>query len=221
MTYDETVVAIFCKAPVPGYVKSRLSVDVGPETAAAVYRCCTEHVVWNVRHSGLDNVVFIDPPETMPAFHDWLGGLMAVQRGDDLGERMQNAVNELLLHRYERVIIVGTDVPFLEPELMHEAAMLLNDVDVVIGPAFDGGYYLIGMNGARPDLFRGITWSTPTVLEQTRAICRLQGWTMAELDPLRDIDTKQDLDAIFREAPPGHDDLLRRCHLALHHVQTH
>lgn len=220
MTYDETVVAIFTKAPIPGNVKSRLAADIGDQAAATLYRYCAEHIIWNVRHSGLDNVVFIDLAETLPAFHDWVGGALAVQTGDSLGERMQNAVSEMVGHGYERVIIVGTDVPFLGPEIIREAATLLMTHDVVIGPAFDGGYYLIGTNGVRPQLFQDITWSSSTVLEETLDVCAKYDWSVGELDPLRDVDTKSDLDEAMKEAPQGHEDFVRHCHLVLHHIVT-
>lgn len=220
MTYDETVVAIFTKAPIPGNVKSRLAADIGDQAAATLYRFCAEHIIWNVRHSGLDNVVFIDLPETLPAFHDWVGGALAVQTGETLGERMGNAVEEMVSHGYERVIIVGTDVPFLGPEIIKEAATLLMTHDVVIGPAFDGGYYLIGTNAVRPQLFQDITWSSSTVLEETLDVCAKYGWSVGELDPLRDVDTKNDLDEAMKEAPRGHEDFVRHCHLVLHHIVT-
>jgi len=220
MTYDETVVAVFTKAPIPGNVKSRLAAAIGPEAAATLYRYCAEHIIWNVRHSGVDTVVAVDLPETLPAFHDWVGGVLAVQRGETLGERMQNTVAELTAHGYKRVIIVGTDVPFLGPEIIREAATLLMSNDVVIGPAFDGGYYLIGTNGERPELFQDITWSSSTVLEETLDVCAKYGWSVGELDPLRDVDTKSDLDAAMQEAPQGHEDFVRHCHLILHHTVT-
>ena len=220
MTYDETVVAVFTKAPIPGNVKTRLAADIGDRAAATLYRYCAEHIIWNVRHSGLDTVVFIDLAETIPAFHDWVGGALAVQTGDTLGERMQNAVTELVGHGYERVMIVGTDVPFLSPEIVKEAATLLMTHDVVIGPAFDGGYYLIGTNGDRRQLFEDITWSSSTVFEETLDVCAKYGWSVAELDPLRDVDTKGDLDEAMKEAPQGHEDFVRHCHLVLHHEVT-
>ena len=220
MTYDETVVAIFTKAPIPGNVKSRLAADIGDQAAAMLYRYCAEHIIWNVRHAGLDSVVFIDLPETLPAFHDWVGGAISVQQGDGLGERMQNAVSEMTGHGYERVMIIGTDVPFLSPEIVKEAATLLLTHDVVVGPAFDGGYYLIGTNGDRPQLFEDITWSSSTVFEETLDVCAKYDWSVAELDPLRDVDTKADLEAAMKEAPQGHEDFLRHCHLVLHHTVT-
>lgn len=220
MTYDETVIAIFCKAPIPGRVKTRLAADIGTAAATAIYRACAEHTVWSVRHAGLPTVVFMDRREAAPAFHDWLGGMLAVQEGDDLGARMENAVRELLDHGYKRVIIVGTDAPFVSEKVVHDAAVELMTHDVVIGPALDGGYYLIGTSEDRPQLFEGVEWSTDKVLQTTLDICENNDWSVAQLEPHRDIDTKADLDAILAEAPKGHDDFMRRCHLILHHEIT-
>ena len=220
MTFDEIAVAVFCKAPVPGHVKTRLAQSIGAGSAASIYRACAEHCIWNTRHSGLDVVVFIDLPDSWPAFHDWIGGALAIQRGEDLGERMTNAVHELRSHGYESVIVVGTDMPFLSESIVHKAAEMLDTHDVVIGPAVDGGYYLIGMKGDKTALFDDITWSTDKVKQETLDHAKEHGWSVAQLDELRDIDTIEDLNIILEDPVPGHEDFIRKAHIILHHERT-
>lgn len=220
MTYDDTVVAIFCKSPIPGEVKTRLAASIGPEAATAIYRASAEHVIWNVRHGGLPTVVFIDREDALKAFHDWVGGQLAVQEGKDLGERMKNASDVLVRHGYQQMIIVGTDTPWIDADTIHQAVDILHKNDIVIGPALDGGYYLIGTKGHQPTLFEEISWSTTEVLQQTQERAFEEGLSVGLLDELRDIDTWDDLKAILDDSPAGHQDFVRRCHLILRHTIT-
>lgn len=220
MTYADTAVAIFCKAPILGNVKTRLAADVGPKQATKIYRALAEHVVWNVRHAGLPTVLFIDKEQTAEAFHNWLGGDLEVQTGGDLGEKMLNATQTIIKAGYKRVIIVGTDSPYLDTQIVHDAAVQLEKFDVVLGPAVDGGYYLIGMSGLHPELFENMKWSTDRVLEDTTQRAKESNLTVHLLKTLIDIDTKEDLDTVLAEAPPGHDDFTRRAHLILQHTTT-
>lgn len=108
---------------------------------------------------------------------------------------MSAAFHEAFRRGARRVAIVGTDAPFVSRETVLEAFRSLDDHDLVLGPAHDGGYYLLAVDRPRPALFQGIAWSTPSVLAATVARAGTLGLTMRLLDPLRDIDTLDDLRA--------------------------
>ncbi len=124
----------------------------------------------------------------------------------DLGERMVNALKQSFDDGAQRVVIVGTDIPALDDVVLGDAfdALKANDVDVVGGPAEDGGYYLIGMKRLHADLFRDVVWSTESVFETTRLRVRENGLKMKELGVLRDVDMPEDVEYLqtFMEVPP-------------------
>jgi glycosyltransferase A (GT-A) superfamily protein (DUF2064 family) len=106
--------------------------------------------------------------------------------------RLQRAFGMHFAAGARRAIIIGTDIPGIDRSLVVEAFAGLGSHDVVLGPAMDGGYYLIGTRRPQPGLFRGIAWSTPAVLAQTRARARALGLSVRLLGPLRDVDTARD-----------------------------
>jgi rSAM/selenodomain-associated transferase 1 len=114
-----------------------------------------------------------------------------VQRGDDLGERIINAFVDAPAS--ERVLVIGTDMPFIDADLIASAESALDMADVVIGPSVDGGYYLIGMKTRHPEIFRDIDWSTERVFEQTMQRCSAKGLMVHTLDIQRDVDTIEDV----------------------------
>lgn len=221
MTLDETIVIVFCRAPIPGKVKTRLAQSIGDFAASEIYKATAEYVVWNVRSAGLPVAIFVAENLHADRMQSWLGGEQHSQFGENLGDRMEHAVREMSRHGYHRFIIVGTDVPFLDASHIRGAASALDQHDVVFGPAHDGGYYLIGMNGVKSELFREIPWSTPEVLPRSSEICALHEWKVFLLPTVRDLDTVDDLNAVMAEAPKGHDDILRRFRLILHHLMPH
>lgn len=220
VTFDETIVIVFCRAPIPGKVKTRLAAGVGAFAASEIYKATAEYVVWNVRSAGLPVAIFVAENEHAERVQSWLGGEQHSQHGVDLGDRMEHAVREMSRHGYQRFIIVGTDVPFLEAIHIRGAASALSQHDVVFGPAHDGGYYIIGMNGVKTELFREIPWSTPEVLNRSREVCELHQWRTFMLPTVRDLDTVDDLKAVMDEAPKGQEDIIRRYRLILQHLQT-
>ncbi|MEQ1785210.1 MAG: TIGR04282 family arsenosugar biosynthesis glycosyltransferase, partial [Hyphomonadaceae bacterium] len=119
------------------------------------------------------------------------------QVGDDLGARMQQAFDTLFAQGYQRVFIVGTDIPSLPLDHYKQALALLDSHDVVLGPALDGGYYLIGLKQPRPELFANIAWSTDRVLAATQEKAASLGLKTALLPPWRDVDTIDDLQALI------------------------
>lgn len=195
----------FAREPLPGRVKTRMMPHLSPERAADLH---CELVRWTTSaliSAGLGPVELAVAGNTG---HDlfqhclWLGveGL-SLQRGSDLGERMYNAISNGL-GRCDRVILVGSDCPGIDRAYLLQAEAALNDSDLVLGPATDGGYVLIGANLVCPEIFQGIAWGTETVLADTRRSIRAAGMSWAELPPLADIDRPEDL-AIWEEVVKG------------------
>ena len=144
------VLAVFVKEPRPGTVKSRLAVAIGPEAAAGVYRAIAEEVMRRTapRRDEYDRVVVFDPPSAGAAIGEWLGlpaGALLPQSTGDIGARMERAFEDLFQRGARRVALVGTDVPALAFEDVLGALESLDEHDVVLGPATDGGYYLIAL----------------------------------------------------------------------------
>jgi uncharacterized protein len=119
------------------------------------------------------------------------------QVGDDLGARMNHACETLFACGYHRVLIIGTDAPTLPLPHFQQALSLLDNHDLVLGPALDGGYYLIALTRVVPELFSGIPWSTDQVLTLTQAKAATLGLQTALLEPWRDVDTLADLQALM------------------------
>jgi len=119
------------------------------------------------------------------------------QVGDDLGGRMTQAFDVLFSRGYHRVVIVGTDVPTLPLDYFKQALAQLETHDLVLGPALDGGYYLIGLRKPAPDLFADIPWSTDRVLTLTQEKAHGLRLTTATIPPWRDVDTIEDLAALI------------------------
>jgi rSAM/selenodomain-associated transferase 1 len=115
-----------------------------------------------------------------------------VQDGQDLGERMAHAFARSFESGMEKVVLIGTDCPTLQPQHLNQAFEALTHSDLVLGPATDGGYYLIGMKRKADYLFEGISWSTSEVLSQTLAVATAHGLHFTLLDELSDIDTRED-----------------------------
>jgi hypothetical protein len=122
------------------------------------------------------------------------------QSGDDLGERMSAAFRQLFAAGYARVILIGSDLPSLPPSRLADADRALQrGADLVLGPAEDGGYYLIGLSRPTDVLFSGISWGGPDVLRQTVARARAECWRVQTIDPWYDVDSPADLARIVNE----------------------
>jgi len=184
------VVLVFQKNAILGKVKTRLASGMGEARALEIYR----HLVQST-YSVLEDVLapvwtyFSDfIPETVnpPIAKSF------VQEGQDLGERMANAFARSFELGIDKVVLIGTDCPTLHSQHLNEAFEALTHSDLVLGPATDGGYYLIGMKCRADYLFAGIAWSTAEVLAQTLAVAKAHGLNSILLDELSDIDTQED-----------------------------
>lgn len=189
---------IFAKAPVPGQVKTRLASVIGAQPAAALYRQLLNHCIGCVQSAKLgEAVLFVAPALAADALLKELAqthGLpLLPQQGDDIGARMAHALRWSLADATP-TLLIGSDCGALTPDYLRAAAAALGAPnDVVLGPAEDGGYFLVGARTQCPDLFSGIEWSTPRVLEQTRRRLRQTGLRWHELAATWDVDEPRDL----------------------------
>jgi uncharacterized protein len=190
----KTALVVFVKNPELGKVKTRLAAQLGNEKALEVYLSLV-----NYTHSvatSWDTHVRVYYSDFIPEIDIWdVGfGTKHLQVGDDLGERLLNAISETFDEDYDNVIVIGSDCPRLNVEHLNKARVELSDVDIVVGPAKDGGYYLIGMKSVHADLFKGKSWSSPLLFDQTMETMIQSGLSWYELPILGDIDTVEDLE---------------------------
>lgn len=189
------------KYPEPGRVKTRLAGDIGPEKAALICRQITEWVMKQTIPvaAEYERFVFYDPPERIRDFVSWLPHeKFMAQTGSDVGERMDNAVRYLLKNGADKAVITGADIPDLTSRIIMQAFEMLENADVVVGPARDGGYYLIGMKSPMPELFRNIPWSTRDVFSETDSVLKHSGKSYRVLPVLSDLDTIDDLSHLYK-----------------------
>jgi uncharacterized protein len=196
-----TRIAVFCKQPVPGRVKTRLAAVLGPAAACAVYEVLLRHTLSVVLDSGLPTVLCVDPPESVPWFAERCPWARIVpQCHGDLGERLSHA-SGCLQADGSALILIGSDCPGLSAGHLREAGLLLHDTPVVLGPSLDGGYWLLGLQRPVPALFASMPWSQKDLLKETHARLRSLGIPCMELPTLRDLDDAEDLLAAKSEHP--------------------
>ena len=196
---------VFVKCPRAGEVKTRLAAEIGAEAAAELYRALAEAEIEATRPIGGEyaRVFFFAPADARADMEAWLPGeTWLPQEGADLGARMANAFAAAFARGAERVGIIGSDVPWLSRDTVLAAFRALDDGDVLLGPAHDGGYCLLALKAPRPRLFDGIAWSTSSVLAATLARAAALGLSVQQLEPLRDIDTLEDIRAEWRRLGP-------------------
>jgi len=188
-----TSLLIFAKAPEPGLSKTRLMPLLDAEEAAAVHEQLSRRVFQAIATSQLSIVLWgasHDP--TLVAWAAQSGWPLRQQQGDDLGERMAHALADELAAGAERAILIGTDCPLMSANYVAQAEAALASADVVLGPAEDGGYVLIGCSRAVPEIFREIEWGTHRVLEQTLKSASQARLRVSQLDTLWDVDRPED-----------------------------
>jgi len=190
-------IIIFAKYPKHGNVKTRLAKTLGENVATKFYISCASHVFKESLKLKRTVVPFLFHPdqEQSNELKNWAGGkfIYKIQDGADLGQRMSNALAEVFKNNFEKVLIIGTDIPDLSSDLINQALSQLDKNDIVIGPSTDGGYYLLGMKKFHPDLFNNIQWSSAEVLNKTLDIIIQKELKFCLLTELMDIDTEADL----------------------------
>lgn len=188
---SKNAVIIFTRNPELGQCKTRLAKTIGDEAALNIYKYLLNHTATISRNAKADKYVFYS--ETIKKDDLWNTDVFRkkLQYGYDLGARMDNAFSELFQLGYEKIIIIGSDLLDLTTNHIDDAFQILNTHDLVIGPAKDGGYYLLGMKSLHSKLFKNKNWGTSTVLKDT--INDIQNSTFSLLEELNDIDTFEDI----------------------------
>ncbi len=182
---------IFQKNVVYGKVKTRLAATVGNDEAMWVYQQLLRHTYAATKGLAADKIVFYSDYKERA---DWDDAYQKkIQQGNDLGERMKQAFEDIFQNGYQKVIIIGTDCPELTERIIIDAFERLERYTIVIGPAADGGYYLLGMKALYPQLFENIHWSTDKVLSETLQHCRNNHLSYCLLSRLHDVDEEKDL----------------------------
>jgi rSAM/selenodomain-associated transferase 1 len=202
----EAALIIFAKAPIPGQVKTRLCPPLTPDEAATLQGSLVLDVVERSRgvakQAHFDRVLACAPSREH-VFFKILGerhGIRLIdQAGNDVGARMDQAFKAVFALGYRRIVMVGTDIPTLLPSSLTQAFSLLATHDLILGPALDGGYYLLGLTRPVPELFEGIPWSTEQVCTLTRKKAEALGLKTALLPACRDLDRIEDLRAFIQE----------------------
>ncbi|MBN8825424.1 MULTISPECIES: TIGR04282 family arsenosugar biosynthesis glycosyltransferase [unclassified Spirosoma] len=188
---------VFVKNPIPGQVKTRIARTVGDAKALDVYQhllAYTQHLVSEFK--GRCAVYYGD---FVNADDGWNPFVKYQQAGVDLGERMHHAFDEQFRAGAGKVVIIGSDCFDITSSHIHNAFAALDTVDVVIGPATDGGYYLLGMDQLQPFLFQDMPWSQPELRQLTELAILQHGLTYAQLDELTDIDEWTDYEAYVQK----------------------
>lgn len=200
-----TCLCIFLKAPRPGHVKTRLAATIGADRAAELYRAfLLDTLAWATRFPASDRrieysprgreaaVKAIVPDRARPcSFHPQVDG--------DLGARLHAAFSAMFRAGHRRCVVVGTDCPTLGPHDVRLAFKALESADLVLGPTFDGGYYLVGLSRPAPQLFDNMPWSTERVYDLTVARATESGLRRRTLRTLADVDTASDLGPLYAE----------------------
>ena len=194
----ETAIIVFTRFPVEGKVKTRLAKNMGNKFAVSFFRACAEHTfkeLLKVEEMGSDLFLFCSEENEIEQVMKWAGNNFKyyAQQGSNLGIKMYNAFSTVFKEGYKKVIIIGTDAPDVSMNLMQSAISVLDNYSVVIGPANDGGYYLLGFKSKLIDLFSGIEWGTNSVFDNTISKLNNSKINYFVLDELTDIDTLEDL----------------------------
>ena len=186
-------IIIFAKNLIYGQVKTRLATTIGNDMALSVYQHLLHHTASVVNYLPIDKIVFYSTILEEEDLWNKEVYKKQLQTGNDLGERMRNAFDYAFEQGNKEVAIIGTDCLEITSAIIMNAFAYLKNNDVVIGPASDGGYYLLAMKQAHHPLFQNIEWSTDEVLKMTLAICTQLNLTVHLLPQLSDVDNEHDL----------------------------
>lgn len=195
---EPIAVAIMAKAPIPGQVKTRLCPPLSYEEAAELYRCFLLDKIEQVKAlKGAAPVISYTPAEAKAFFEELASSnfTLVLQKGNDLGARLLSTFEQLFGRGYQQVMAIDSDTPTLPNTYLEQALDLIAtpQIDVVLGPSEDGGYYLIGLHHPHRELFEDIPWSTAHVIPETLRRAEEKGLMVACLAPWYDVDTPEDL----------------------------
>ena len=197
---NKSCLLLFLKYPERGKVKSRLAKDLNKDIALLLYKNFILDLLDTLKKGRFIIKICFHPPESKEKMSDWLGNDYDYmpQKGKDLGERMKNAFTTVYSEGFLKAVLIGSDIPDLNYTVLNEAYKS-DDHDAVIGPASDGGYYLIGFKNQSflPDIFEGIEWGTGAVFKKTIDILKKNNRRVRILPEWQDIDRVEDLRALF------------------------
>lgn len=184
---------IFYKVPELSPVKTRLASVIGQVEAQNVYQKLVQHTINELLHLSCHKHVFYYPQVVEQDIWTSVAAAKHKQSTGDLGDKMSMAFKTGFQMQYKKVIIIGTDCPEITHQHISRAFEMLDSMDVVIGPAADGGYYLLGMKQPQLALFKNILWSTTSVFSSTMQVCKQEKLSYSLLETLHDIDEAEDL----------------------------
>jgi len=184
---------VFIKNPILGKVKTRLAASLGDQKALRVYKLLLDHTLRITGNLEYDKMVYYS--DFVPEKDEWLGAgfKQGLQIGQDLGQKMKNAFEEGFRAGYSSIVIIGSDCFELTGNHIAKAFDNLENSNVVVGPATDGGYYLLGMTGLFENVFENKKWSTASVFRDTIKNLTESNIKFYLLEQLNDIDTESDL----------------------------
>lgn len=198
----ERAIIIMVKAPVPGKVKTRLRPELSDQEAAELAECFLRDTIRKAESLNYKLIIAYSPVRQRRYFEAIapVGAMLIAQSGLDLGERMFNAFQAAFEMKCCPVVMIGTDSPTLQPDEIIKAFELLEgQADAVLGRTTDGGYYLIGINAASPEIFTGVEWSSENTFQQTAQNITNLGLTLRETKEWYDVDEPQDLVKLWDE----------------------
>ncbi len=195
----DTALLVFAKVPRPGHVKTRLTPVLTPAEAAHLYEAFLYDALARYAQLDVDVQLYLAPPRPETGLDDIPASISVHEQcGDGLGQRMQQAFQEVLANGYERAAVVGTDHPTLPPSFIRQSlTALTTDASICIGPSEDGGFYLLGMNAFYPELFEGMTYSHDAVFTDTLARVGTTDAQLTVLPRWYDVDTPADLERML------------------------
>lgn len=201
---DKLLLVIVAKVPVPGEVKTRLCPELTPEEATDLYCCLLQDKIAEMSSiKGIDLAISYTPQGSEEYFRSFISNRFKFfpQSGKNLGERLNNIFVEKMAEGYDAISIIDSDSPDLPKSIVRESFHLLTTgrADAVFGPCYDGGYYLVGLRKAHPELFKDIPWSTAAVLQRTLESAAASAVKTKLLPRWNDLDTFKDLLAYYRK----------------------
>lgn len=202
----ENLLIIFVKYPQAGFVKTRLAKEIGKVKASLLYRLFVETILARTEDTDFTRVIFYSPADKRKQIEDWLGPNLKLhpQEGDVLGERLSYAFRFAFEKGAKRVIVIGTDSPTLDRKVVLDAFERLKNMQCVLGPALDGGYYLVGLSYFYREIFKGIEWGSDKVFRQTLESIKKLKIKFSLLDEDLDIDNINDLMRLRRRLAQIH-----------------
>jgi rSAM/selenodomain-associated transferase 1 len=195
----ENALIIFVRNPELGKVKTRLAADVGNENALFIYKKLLQHTCEITQQTEAHKFIFYADEIIADDIWQQKNYFKQLQEDNDLGMRMQSAFQNIYKRKYKKVCIIGSDCYELTSKIIDKALLELDNYDLVIGPAHDGGYYLLAMNSLLKEVFTNIEWSTEKVLQQTIEIIQQKKYSYKLLETLNDIDTISNVPQEWKE----------------------